>query len=77
MTEAEFKIGEIVTFHGYAKELIKAKVVDIYHTPHKPDKEWEYRLTGISQNLLSITSGKFIVESKLYDGKDWDGKQIG
>lgn len=34
MTEAEFKIGEIVTFHGYAKELIKAKVVEVYHTPH-------------------------------------------
>jgi len=69
----EFNINDIVTFHAYHKP-IKAKVVGIRHgnpsCPSGNDDRIFYSLSGVSAPLVSITTGKCIVESSLFDRSD-------
>ena len=73
--KTEFKAGDIVTFKPYEK-VIKAKVVEIVPSEKvcfdKNDTRVFYRLTGVDKkhNLVSTTTGKSIVESKLYNNSE-------
>lgn len=69
----EFKIGDVVTFKPYEKA-IPAKVVEIVPARNigkTDDGRVFYRLTGASKvPLVSTTTGKSIMESKLYQEFD-------
>lgn len=62
----EFKVGDIVTFRAYHDQSIQAKVVALTETLSFQEPDVAYRLAGIKEPLLTITSGKSIVESRLF-----------
>ena len=63
MNDIEFNIGDIVTFHNYdTNKPITAKVIEVTTFFDR----LAYKLTGISEPLISLTSGLSIVESKYF-----------
>ena len=70
--KAEFKAGDLVTFNPYGKAT-PARVLEIVPcnkvTFAKDDDRVFYRLTGANprQSLVTITTGKSIVESIYFD----------
>lgn len=62
----EFSVGDVVTFKAYDEE-IKAKVVEVLEDGYLFNGEPHYKLSGISEALLSYTTGKSIKESIYFD----------
>ena len=58
----EFERGDTVTFNAYHDEEIAAKVVELISIFDEP----KYRLEGISKGLVTMTSGRCIIESVHY-----------
>lgn len=58
----EFERGDVVTFNAYRGEEITAKVLEVLSYLDDP----KYRLEGISKGLVTITSGRCIIESSHY-----------
>jgi hypothetical protein len=65
--KAEFKTGDTVQWQGYGKPIL-AKVVKTEYVQRHPSNDWEWKYTvhGINEPLISVTSGRCIVESKYY-----------
>jgi hypothetical protein len=67
-SKQEFKTGDIVHFKAYEKK-IQARVLKVI-TPAQSTKlsrtDYEYELEGISEPLVSLTSGRSILESEYY-----------
>lgn len=59
MRKTEFVKGDVVTFNAYHDEEIPAKVIDV-------KQDGRYMLEGVSKPLISITSGRSIMESSEY-----------
>lgn len=60
---AEFKKGDLVTFHAFEREQVPAKVVE-YLGVETTTGLHKYRLEGNGKPLLTITTGRSIRESK-------------
>ena len=67
MSLPEFKIGDTVTFRAYADQNIKAVVREVV-APNQglSGDKYTYRVEGVHQPLVSVTSGVSLVESVLF-----------
>lgn len=62
----EFNVGDKVTFRAYPNQQISAVVKQVI-APNEGifnTDEFSYKLSGISEPLLTETTGKSIIESK-------------
>ena len=66
MRAGEFKKGDVVTFRAYFDQNIKAKVIETFIFEDSPEKQNRYQLEGISEHLVTITTGESIKESKFF-----------
>ena len=68
MAEAEFKVGDKVTFNAYLGRVHKAKVREVY--PPCPNAvffkdDFSYKVKG--EHILSVTTGRSLMESKFFE----------
>ena len=67
----EFKVGDVVTYKPYKQSHVKEvrQIQTGMYGVHERDDTIFYYLSDIGMRVSTLTSGKSIVESKLFEGE--------